>query len=251
MSCVGKTECCRFVAMQAIIQSRIAVVDDEQNIRETVGFALRREKFEVETYADGQSAWEAFEHQLPDVAVLDIILPRLDGLDLCRKLRSLSETLPIIFLTSRDEEFDRVLGLELGADDYLCKPFSMRELIARIRVLLRRTALNHRQSAPSPENILHLGNLHLDLERYSTHWKGKAVHLTVTEFAILRALAQRPGVVKTRGQLMSDGYPDDTFVSDRTIDSHVKRLRKKFASIDPEFSAIQTVHGLGYRYSGG
>jgi DNA-binding response OmpR family regulator len=226
----------------------VAVVDDEQTIRETVGFALDREGYRVTTHADGVEAWEAFERELPDLVILDILMPRMDGRELCRRLRGVSTTIPIIFLTSRDDEFDRVLGLELGADDYLCKPFSMRELMARVKVLFRRLAL---ASAPptDEEEILRLGALELDVRRYTATWNGVAVPLTVTEFMMLHALARRPGHVKTRQQLMDEGYPHDTFVSDRTIDSHIKRIRKKFTSVDSGFDAIDTVYGLGYRYA--
>ena len=228
----------------------IALVDDEENIRETVGFALRREGYRVDTYPDGQAAWEALEQRLADVVVLDIMMPRMDGLELCRRLRGVSDSLPIIFLTSRDEEFDRVLGLELGADDYLCKPFSMRELVARIKVLFRRLSLMKKGATTpdSSEEVLRVGKLFLDLRRYTAHWDERPVQLTVTEFLILNALARHPGHVKTRQHLMQEGYPHDTYVSDRTIDSHIKRLRRKMVKIDGEFDAIETVYGLGYRY---
>jgi two-component system response regulator ChvI len=229
----------------------VAVVDDEANIRETVTYALRKEGYRVECYADGHAAWEAFQHTLPDLAVLDIIMPRMDGLELCRKLRSLSETVPIIFLTSRDEEFDRVLGLELGADDYLCKPFSMRELVARIKVLFRRLALSSGAGTGTEDQLLSVGELELDLQRYTARWSDQPVQLTVTEFMILNALVRHPGHVKTRRQLMDEGYPHDSFVSDRTIDSHIKRVRKKFSSVDPDWDGIETVYGLGYRYREG
>ncbi len=228
----------------------VAIVEDEQNIRENVAFALKREGFKVETFADGLSAWESFQSLPPDVVVLDIIMPRMDGLELCRRIRSLSDSTPIIFLTSRDEEFDRVLGLELGADDYLCKPFSMRELIARIKVLFRRLALIN-DPGDTTDELLQVGRLTLDLRRYTARWDSTIVPLTVTEFMILRALARHPGHVKTRQQLMDEGYPHDTFVSDRTIDSHIKRLRKKFLAMDPAFDRIDTVYGLGYRYAEG
>jgi two-component system response regulator ChvI len=224
----------------------IALVDDEESLRETVGFALRREGYRVESFADGLAAWQSFERSLPDLAILDVLMPRMDGLELCRRLRALSERLPILFLTSRDEEFDRVLGLELGADDYLCKPFSMRELAARVKVLLRRAA--HRQEPPDEERVLEAGRLRLDLARYQAFWNGAAVPLTVTEFTLLHALARRPGHVKTRAQLLEEGYPHDAYASDRTIDSHVKRLRKKLAEADPSSDAIETVYGLGYRF---
>jgi DNA-binding response OmpR family regulator len=227
---------------------RIAIVEDEQNIRDNVAFAFEREGYRVETYADGMAAWETFQNDLPELLILDIIMPRMDGLELCRKVRGLSETVPIIFLTSRDEEFDRVLGLELGADDYLCKPFSMRELQARVKVLFRRVALG-REPSGQDEELLRVGGLELDLRRYTARWKDQTVPLTVTEFMILNALARRPGHVKTREQLMTDGYPHDTFVSDRTIDSHIKRIRKKFLGIDASFNGVETVYGLGYRYT--
>ena len=228
---------------------RVAVVDDEESIRDTVGFALRREGYLVETYADGLDAWESFQENLPDLVVLDIVLPRMDGLELCRKVRGLSELLPIIFLTSKDEELDRVLGLELGADDYLCKPFSIRELTARIKVLFRRLALSRQTgSSTVDENWVQAGPLRLDLNRYQLIWNDVVVPLTVTEFLILHALAARPGHVKSRGQLMEEAYPNDAYVSERTIDSHIKRLRAKLARIESDFDAIETVYGLGYRF---
>jgi two-component system response regulator ChvI len=233
----------------------VALVDDEENIRETVGFALRREGYEVRTFADGAEAWAAFAPggqpdptHLPDLAVLDILMPRMDGLELCRRLRAASETLPIVFLTSKDEELDRVLGLELGADDYLCKPFSMRELTARVKVLFRRLALLEAAGGGETEELVRIGDLELDLDRYQARWKGRALGLTVTVFLILRALARRPGHVKTREQLIQEGYPHDTYVSDRTIDSHVKRMRKKLEAADPRLDGIETVYGLGYRW---
>jgi two-component system response regulator ChvI len=229
--------------------SRVALIDDEEHIRETVGFALAKEGYAVASYPDGVAAWTAMQEQLPDLAIVDIMMPRMDGLELCRRLRGLSEELPIIFLTSRDEEFDRVLGLELGADDYLCKPFSTRELLARIKVLLRRLMLIRQRAPQAAESLLDVGPLRLDLQRYQVTWKDVAVPLTVTEFQILRALARYPGHVKTRQQLMREGYPYDAYVSDRTIDSHIKRLRKKFEMVDAAFGAIETVHGLGYRYA--
>lgn len=241
----------RAIAMTPQMTATIALVDDEDAIRETVGFALERAGYQVARYADGASAWEAFQNALPDLVVLDIIMPRLDGLDLCRRLRGLSEEVPIIFLTSRDDEFDRVLGLELGADDYLCKPFSTRELLARVRVLLRRLGLMRQRTGAKPENLLDVGDMRLDLLRYAASWKGTPLRLTVTEFQLLRALVRHPGHVKTRRQLMEEGYPYDAYVSDRTIDSHIKRLRKKLGQADAEFDAIETVHGLGYRYREG
>ncbi len=231
---------------------RVALVDDEASIRETVALALERAGFRVETYADGLEAWNAFESELPDVAILDILMPRLDGLDLCRRLRARSETLPILFLTSKDEEFDRVLGLELGADDYLTKPFSVRELVARVRVLFRRLALARGAAPAGPrERVIAAGPLTLDPDRHEARWAGEPLHLTVTEFRVLRALARHPGHVKTRDQLLAEAYPDDAYVADRTIDSHIKRLRRKLEEADPEGAdadPIETVYGLGYRF---
>jgi DNA-binding response OmpR family regulator len=225
----------------------IALVDDEPNLRETVGFALRREGYRVELYADGLEAWQTFERGLPDLAILDILMPRMDGLELCRRLRALSERLPILFLSSRDEELDRVLGLELGADDYLCKPFSMRELTTRVKVLLRRAAFRQ-EPVGAEERLLDVGALRLDLRRYQAFWRNVPIPLTVTEFTLLQTLARHPGHVKTRAQLLEEGYPHDAYVSDRTIDSHIKRLRKKLTDADPGFAGIETVYGLGYRY---
>jgi two-component system response regulator ChvI len=240
----------------------IALVDDERNIRETVGLALERQGYTVTGYADGLEAWEAFDQTLPDLAILDILMPRMDGLELCRRLRNRSEALPILFLTSKDEEFDRVLGLELGADDYLVKPFSLRELVARVRVLFRRLALTRQAAAGEPlaafdaaiEGTIEAGPLVLDLDRHEAHWNGAPVGLTVTEFRLLRALARRPGHVKSRSQLLEQAYPDDAYVAERTVDSHIKRLRRKLeaaarAGGDREpCDSVETVYGLGYRF---
>lgn len=228
--------------------SLIAVVDDEDNIRETVAFALRREAYPVELYATGLEAWKAFQQKLPGLVILDITMPEMDGLELCRRLRGVSDSLPIIFLTSRDEELDRVLGLEIGADDYLCKPFSMRELLARVKVLFRRAAIDDGARSAQADAPLRHGDLELDLQRYSVRWKDTAVSLTVTEFMMLHALVRYPGHVKTRQQLQQDGYPHDTYVSDRTIDSHIKRVRRKFEEVDASFDRVETVYGLGYRW---
>jgi two-component system, OmpR family, response regulator ChvI len=236
------------MAMTAHAGRLVTIVEDETTIREAVSFALRREGYRAEAFDDGLTAWEAFEQALPDLAILDIGVPRLDGLDLCRRLRSRSELLPIIFVTSREEEFDRVLGLEIGADDYLCKPFSMRELMARVKVLLRRSALAGGIGRQPEERETVIGELILDPGQLSATWKGRPLGLTVTEFQLLLALARRPGVVKTRDQLMEEAYSDRVSVSDRTIDSHVKRVRRKFESVDPGFDAIEGVYGAGYRF---
>jgi len=236
----------------------VAIVEDEDGIRESVVFALEREGHAAAAYADGRRAWSAFDAALPDLAILDIGVPGMDGLELCRRLRARSEALPIVFLTSREEEFDRVLGLEIGADDYLCKPFSMRELMARVKALLRRASLgpglspelspglSPRQGADSA-TVTQAGDLVLDADRYAAAWRGKAIRLTVTEFLLLETLARRPGHVKSRDQLLEAAYPHDTTASDRTIDSHVKRLRRKFQDVDAAFDAIESVYGAGYR----
>lgn len=228
----------------------IAVVEDEATIREAMCAALRREGYGAEAFDDGKRAWEAFERALPDVAILDIGLPQLDGLELCRRLRARSEKIPIIFVTSREEEFDRVLGLELGADDYLCKPFSMRELMARVKVLLRRASVLSDAVGSGDDRVLTVGDLVLDPLRMAAAWKGLAVPLTVTEFLLLQSLVRRPGIVKTREQMMDEAYPDRVSVTDRTIDSHVKRIRRKFESIDRAFTGLESVYGAGYRYVG-
>ena len=227
---------------------RVSVVEDEETIREAICFALQRDGHRAEGYDDGVTAWEALSRGLPDLAILDIGLPRMDGLELCRRLRSRSETLPLIFVTSREEEFDRVLGLEIGADDYLCKPFSMRELMARVKVLLRRASFSASADRPDDDKPIIVGDLVLDPLRLIASWKGAPVPLTVTEFLLLQALIRRPGVVKSRDQLMDAAYPERVSVSDRTIDSHVKRIRRKFQAHDPAFDAIEGVYGAGYRY---
>jgi two-component system response regulator ChvI len=212
--------------------ARIALVDDDRNILTSVSMTLEAEGFEVETFNDGQSALDAFNRRLPDMAVLDIKMPRMDGMDLLQRLRTKTQ-MPVIFLTSKDDEIDEVLGLRMGADDYVKKPFSQRLLVERIRALLRR------QDAI----------VRMDPLRHSVLWKGKDVSLTVTEFMLLQALAQRPGFVKSRDQLMDVAYDDQVYVDDRTIDSHIKRLRKKMKAVDTDFSAIETLYGIGYRYN--
>ena len=231
--------------------SKIALVDDDRNILTSVSMTLEAEGFEVETYNDGQQALDAFNRNLPDMAVLDIKMPRMDGMDLLQRLRQ-KTTMPVIFLTSKDDEIDEVLGLRMGADDYVRKPFSQRLLVERIRALLRRQeALNGGTvaNAESEENkVLVRGELTMDPLRHAVTWKGNDVTLTVTEFLILHSLAQRPGYVKSRDALMDAAYDDQVYVDDRTIDSHIKRLRKKFKAVDTEFDAIETLYGVGYRY---
>jgi two-component system, OmpR family, response regulator ChvI len=225
----------------------ISVVEDEDTIREMVCLALAKEGYRTEAFEDGAKAWDAFARALPDLVILDIGLPRLDGLEICKRLRGRSETLPIIFVTSREEEFDRVLGLEIGADDYLCKPFSLRELMARVKVLLRRASAAESSRAADDEPMT-CGALAIDPLRLTVAWDGRSVPLTVTEILLLQGLVRRPGIVKTREQLMQDAYPDRVSVSDRTIDSHVKRIRRKFQAVDAAFDRIEGVYGAGYRY---
>ena len=234
--------------MQPVIEPLVALVDDERNIRELLSYALKQEGYRVAAYENGAEAWNAFRQNLPDLVILDIIMPRMDGLELCRRIRRLSESLPLIFLSSKDDEFDRVLGLELGADDYLCKPFSTRELLTRVKVLFRRQALATGEETKQGEVILRCGPLEMDRSRHCVHWKGRKVALTVTEFRILEALIRQPGYAKSREQLLKDGYPYDEYMSDRNIDGHIKRIRKKIAQLDPEFDEIETIYGLGYRY---
>ncbi|WP_341211693.1 response regulator transcription factor [uncultured Limimaricola sp.] len=230
--------------------SRIALVDDDRNILTSVSMTLEAEGFEVETYNDGQMALDAFNKKLPDMAVLDIKMPRMDGMDLLQRLRQKTQ-MPVIFLTSKDDEIDEVLGLRMGADDYVKKPFSQRLLVERIRTLLRRQdAISGETVEVTEDNkVMERGQLTMDPLRHAVKWKGKDVSLTVTEFLLLQALAQRPGFVKSRDQLMDVAYDDQVYVDDRTIDSHIKRLRKKMRNADPDFSAIETLYGIGYRYN--
>ncbi len=230
--------------------SKIALVDDDRNILTSVSMTLESEGFEVETYNDGQSALDAFNRKLPDMAVLDIKMPRMDGMELLQRLRQ-KTNMPVIFLTSKDDEIDEILGLRMGADDYVKKPFSQRLLVERIRTLLRRKEVQEGAIVPETEEtkVLVRGELVMDPLRHSVSWKGQDVTLTVTEFLLLQALAQRPGFVKSRDQLMDVAYDDQVYVDDRTIDSHIKRLRKKMRMVDDNFTAIETLYGIGYRYN--
>ena len=226
----------------------IALVDDDRNILASVSMTLEAEGFEVRTYVDGDSALRGLSARPADLAILDIKMPRMDGMELLSRLRRQSK-MPVIFLTSKDDEVDEILGLRMGADDYIKKPFSQRLLIERIRTLLRR----HGNRADEDELVefeppIVRGELRLDLGRFSCTWQKKPVDLTVTEFLILKALAQHPGHVKSRDQLMDAAYGESIYVDDRTIDSHIKRLRKKFRAVDDEFGEIETMYGIGYRY---
>lgn len=230
--------------------AKIALVDDDRNILTSVSILLESEGYDVETYNDGQSALDAFNRKLPDLAVLDIKMPRMDGMELLQRLRQ-KTSMPVIFLTSKDDEIDEILGLRMGADDYVKKPFSQRLLIERVRSLLRRQeALDGAEIEETEDTkVMVRGQLTMDPLRHSVSWKGNNVTLTVTEFMLLQALAQRPGFVKSRDQLMDVAYDDQIYVDDRTIDSHIKRLRKKMRTADDTFNAIETLYGIGYRYN--
>ena len=233
------------------MSASIALVDDDRNILTSVSIALQAEGFVTRLYSDGEAALKALLDNPPDLAVCDIKMPKMDGLELLRRLREKSN-LPVIFLTSKDDELDEALGLAMGADDYIAKPFSQRLLIARIKAILRRTELAKQPAGgadePQPEPIVR-GKLEMDPARHRVKWGGEDVTLTVTEFLILESLAVRPGVVKSRNQLMDAAYQDDVYVDDRTIDSHIKRLRRKFRQVDPGFDAIETLYGAGYRFA--
>ena len=229
----------------------IALVDDDRNILTSVSIALQSEGFVTRVYSDGAAALKAFADNPADLGVFDIKMPQMDGMELLRRLREFS-SMPVIFLTSKDDELDEALGLAMGADDYISKPFSQRLLLARIRAILRRQELAKTEAA-TPESeaepeLLIRGRLTMDPARHKVKWDGKDVTLTVTEFLILEALAQRPGVVKNRNQLLDIAYQEDVYVDDRTIDSHIKRIRRKFRAVDPEFDAIETLYGVGYRF---
>jgi len=233
------------------MSASIALVDDDRNILTSVSIALQSEGFTVRVYSDGEVALKALVENPPDLAVLDIKMPKMDGMELLRRLRE-KTAVPAIFLTSKDDELDEALGLAMGADDYITKPFSQRLLIARIRAILRRTdarAQPEPTEEEAPAEKIVRGRLSMDPARHKVQWAGKEVTLTVTEFLILEALAQRPGFVKSRDQLMDAAYQDDVYVDDRTIDSHIKRLRRKFRQVDQDFKAIETLYGVGYRFA--
>ena len=225
----------------------IALVDDDRNILTSVSIALEAEGFDVRTYADGDEALRGLTSRPADVAVLDIKMPRMDGMELLTRLRKFSQ-MPVIFLTSKDDEVDELLGLRMGADDYIKKPFSQRLLIERIRALLRRGELAISDADADPSAVVVRGDLVLDSNRHACTWRGKPIELTVTEFLLVKALAMRPGHVKSRDVLMDAAYGEHIYVDDRTIDSHIKRIRKKFKAIDDEFGQIETLYGVGYRY---
>jgi Response regulators consisting of a CheY-like receiver domain and a winged-helix DNA-binding domain len=233
----------------------IALVDDDRNILTSVSIALEAEGYKVETYTDGASALEGLLARPPQLAIFDIKMPRMDGMELLRRLRQKSD-LPVIFLTSKDEEIDELFGLKMGADDFITKPFSQRLLVERVKAILRRAASRENPAIPGAgkaggeqqARTLERGQLVMDQERHTCTWKGDPVTLTVTEFLILQSLAQRPGVVKSRDALMDAAYDEQVYVDDRTIDSHIKRLRKKFKMVDTDFDMIETLYGVGYRF---
>lgn len=231
---------------------KIALIDDDQNILTSVSMVLEEEGFQVFTYTDGVSGLKGVLNEQVDLVVLDIKMPRMDGMETLRRIREKSNV-PVIFLTSKDDEIDELCGLRMGADDYIKKPFSQHLLIARIKTLLRRLDV---QSAPDGENkeedaLIERGDLLMDKTRHSCTWKGTPLDLTITEFLILYALVEKPGFVKTRDQLIDVAYGSNVYVDDRTVDSHIKRLRRKFKEIDDSFARIETLYGVGYRYREG
>ena len=229
------------------MSEKIILVDDDSNILASVSVALRAEGWDVETYPDGEKGLIALQRNSPDIAVLDIKMPRLDGMELLKKLR-ISSDVPVIFLTSKDDELDEAIGLRMGADDYITKPFSQKLLIERIRAVLRRSSL---KNSSEPNKMIQRNELSLDLDRHLCLWKDMEVRLTVTEFLILHALVFRPGLVKNRDQLIDIAYGETIYVDDRTIDSHIKRMRRKFRLFDKDFDRIETLYGVGYRYRDG
>jgi len=230
----------------------IALVDDDRNILTSVSIALENEGFRVQSYTDGATALDGLRQNPPDLAIFDIKMPRMDGMELLRRLRQKSD-LPVIFLTSKDEEIDELFGLKMGADDFIRKPFSQRLLVERVKAILRRSGAKDLPvtAKETDAKVLERGLLKMDPERHTCTWKGEQVVLTVTEFLILQCLAQRPGVVRSRNALMDAAYDDQVYVDDRTIDSHIKRLRKKFKQVDDDFEMIETLYGVGYRFKEG
>lgn len=226
----------------------IALVDDDRNILASLRIVLEAEGYKIQMYNDGETALDGLTADPPDMAIFDIKMPRMDGMELLRRVRQKSE-MPVIFLTSKDEEIDELFGLKMGADDYISKPFSQRLIVERVKAILRRSNPKDDVAlAPTGAKTLERGKLLMDPERHTCTWDKRPVTLTVTEFLILQSLAQRPGVVKSRDALMDAAYDDQVYVDDRTIDSHIKRLRKKFKSVDNDFDVIETLYGVGYRF---
>jgi two-component system response regulator ChvI len=229
------------------VARRIALVDDDRNILTSVSIVLEQEGFDVATYRDGAEALRGIVDAPVDLAVLDIKMPRMDGIELLQRLQDKAPT-PVIFLTSKDDEVDELHGLRMGADDYIKKPFSQRLLIERIKAVMRRIEAQKNDDGSESETAIKRGDMTLDPAQHVCKWKDKAVNLTVTEFLIIQALAARPGHVKSRDQLIDAAYGENIYVDDRTIDSHIKRLRKKFRRVDDEFANIETLYGVGYKY---
>jgi two-component system response regulator ChvI len=232
--------------------AKITLVDDDENIVTSVSLALESHGHTIKAYYDGAAGLAALENDPPDLAILDVKMPRMDGMEVLRRLRRTSD-LPVIILTSKDEEIDEILGFNLGADDYIHKPFSQRLLIERVKAVLRRAGADDEETqagaaVDGASRAIKRGKLSLDPARHDCLWEGRPVKLTVTEFLLLQSLAQRPGFVKSRDNLMDAAYEDQVYVDDRTIDSHIKRMRKKFRDVDSEFDAIETLYGVGYRY---
>jgi two-component system, OmpR family, response regulator ChvI len=226
----------------------VALVDDDRNILTSVGMVLETEGYTVQKYNDGAAALQGLQDNPPDMAIFDIKMPRMDGMELLRRIRQKTD-LPVIFLTSKDDEIDELFGLKMGADDFIKKPFSQRLLVERVKAVMRRAApRDGTPVATDASKIIERGKLIMDSDRHACTWVGQNVTLTVTEFLILQALALRPGIVKSRDALMDAAYDDQVYVDDRTIDSHIKRLRKKFNQVDESFDGIETLYGVGYRF---
>ena len=230
------------------MQQTIALVDDDRNILTSVSMTLEAEGFRTRSFSDGSDALRSLAVQPVDLVILDIKMPRMDGMEVLNRIRT-SSNVPVIFLTSKEDEVDEVLGLRMGADDYITKPFSQRLLVERIRAILRRKEMEEvKETRDSSEEVMTRGELILDPVKHQCTWRGIDVTLTVTEFLILKSLVHRPGHVKTRDQLIDAAYGEHIYVDDRTIDSHIKRLRKKFKAKDDDFNQIETLYGVGYRY---
>ena len=226
------------------MSEKIILIDDDNNILTSVSVALKAEGWVIETYNDSEQGLIALQRNTPDIAILDIKMPKLDGMEVLKKLRE-SNDVPVIFLTSKDDEIDEAIGLRMGADDYITKPFSQKLLVERIRAVLRRSSYKNNDVS---DKLIQRNNLSLDPDRHLCKWKGSELNLTVTEFLLIETLAKRPGLVKTRDQLIDAAYGETIYVDDRTIDSHIKRLRRKFKSFDENFDEIETIYGIGYRY---
>ena len=227
---------------------KILIIEDDPNIVDLARIHIGDLGIDLDWSEDGESGLRKALQNQYKLIILDLMLPKLDGLEVCKRIRAENKFIPILMLTAKSEELDKVLGLELGADDYLCKPFSTRELLTRVKVLFRRQALTLGDENKAEGTTLRCGSLELDRPRHSVRWNGQKVPLTVTEFRILEALIRQPGFAKTREQLLEEGYPFDEYMSDRNIDGHIKRIRKKISQLDPEFDGIETIYGLGYRY---